>query len=63
MAFSKNLEEVWHWKEEVARETENLAPEEQIDYFHKVSREFLNKANPPLELPYFGTVDPNLSLK
>jgi hypothetical protein len=53
MAFSKNLEEVWHWKEEVAQETENLTAEEQINYFHRASQEFIEKSIPPLELPVF----------
>jgi hypothetical protein len=51
MAISKNLEEVWHWKDEVAQETENLTSEEQLEYFRKACRDFLNKSIPPLELP------------
>ena len=56
MAFSKNIEEVWRWKEEVAQETEHLTAAEQLAYFHRVSREFLDKADPPLELQIYGFV-------
>jgi hypothetical protein len=61
MSFSKNLEEVWRWKEEVARETQDLSEEEQLTYFHRVSREFLDKANAPLELPVYQNASSTLS--
>jgi hypothetical protein len=56
MAINRNLETVWHWKDEIARETEELSAEEQLEYFHRVSREFLGKAVPRLELPIYEFV-------
>jgi hypothetical protein len=53
MSFSKNLEEVWRWKEEVARDTQDLSEEEQLAYFRRISRQFLEKSDPPLELPVY----------
>jgi hypothetical protein len=49
----KTMQEVWRWKEEVARETENMSEQEQLAYFHLVSREFLENANPPVQLPLY----------
>jgi hypothetical protein len=51
MAINKILEEVWRWKEEVAQDTEHLTTEEQIEYFHNASRDFLGISIPPLESP------------
>jgi hypothetical protein len=51
MAFSESLEEVWCWKERVAQETKNLSAEEQIVYFQRSRKEFLNKSDLPLDKP------------
>ncbi|MCC6125613.1 MAG: hypothetical protein IT426_11665 [Pirellulales bacterium] len=56
MATNKNLEAVWHWKDEVAKDTESLTAEEQLEYFHRVSRGFLDKADPPFVLPVYRDV-------
>ena len=42
MFVSKNLEEVWRWKEEAARDTEKMSMEEQIAFFRQ-ARERLAK--------------------
>ena len=42
MSVSKTLEEVWRWKEEVARDTEGMSVEEQTAFFRQ-ARERLAK--------------------
>ncbi len=34
MKVSKMMEEVWRWKDEVAKEIEGMSPSERIAYFH-----------------------------
>ena len=38
MKVSRTLQEVWRWKEEVARETRDMSMSEQIAYFRKAGQ-------------------------
>jgi hypothetical protein len=52
MSPSKMMEEVWRWKDEVAKETEGMTPQEVIAYFHQAERRFLEKTGGgELDLP------------
>jgi hypothetical protein len=53
---TKNLEDVWRWKEEIAKETEKLTVDQQLEYFHRVTRDFMAKATPPLNLPVVNVI-------
>jgi hypothetical protein len=45
------LEEVWRWKEEVAREVENMTMEEQLRYFRQARQRLAEKTGKVLDLP------------
>jgi hypothetical protein len=51
MKGSKALEEVWRWKEEVARETEHMTAAERIAYFRQASQRLAEKTGEKLDLP------------
>lgn len=48
---SKTLEEVWRWKEEVAREIEGMTAEGRIAYFRQANRRLEEKTAKKLHLP------------
>ncbi|MBN2577560.1 MAG: hypothetical protein JXB10_01030 [Pirellulales bacterium] len=51
MSPSKMLEEVWRWKEEVAREVENMTRDEQLQYFRQALQRLAEKTGKVLHLP------------
>jgi hypothetical protein len=51
MKVSKAMEEVWRWKEEIARETEGMTSEEQIAYYRQAEQRLAEKTGKKLELP------------
>lgn len=50
MKVSKTLQEVWRWKEEVARDTGDMGMSEQIAYFRQASQRLAEKTGKKLEL-------------
>ena len=40
---NKMMQEVWRWKEEVAKETEGMSVQEQIAYFSQAEQRFVEK--------------------
>ena len=50
MRVSKAIEEVWRWKEEVARETEGMTSQERIAYFQQAEQRLAEKTGEKLEL-------------
>jgi len=50
MKVSKTLQEVWRWKEEVARETKDMSMSEQIAYFRQASQRLADKTGKKLDL-------------
>jgi hypothetical protein len=51
MKVSKSLQEVWRWKEEVARDTEGMSVQELLDYFSKSAERLEKKTGKKLDLP------------
>ncbi len=51
MGFNKMMEEVWRWKEEVAKETEGMSPQELFAYYKRVERQSAEKTGVKLDLP------------
>jgi hypothetical protein len=49
MRASKAMEEVWRWKEEVARETEGMTSQERIAYFQQAEQRLAEKTGEKLE--------------
>jgi hypothetical protein len=45
MSVSKMMEEVWRWKEEVARKTENMTVQELLAYYSKAEQRFAEKTD------------------
>jgi hypothetical protein len=43
MSFSKAMQEVWRWKEEVAREIEGMSSQERIAYFQQAELRLAEK--------------------
>jgi hypothetical protein len=43
MADNKALEEVWRWKDEIAKEIEGMSSQERIDYFRKAEQRLAEK--------------------
>ena len=43
MKVSKMMEEVWRWKEEIAKETEGMTSEERIAYYNQAERVLTEK--------------------
>lgn len=43
MTASKSMEEVWRWKEEVARDTEGMTTQELIAYFRGAEQRLAEK--------------------
>ncbi len=50
MKVSKTLQEVWRWKEEVARETKDMSMSEQIAYFRQANQRLAEKTGKKLDL-------------
>ncbi len=50
MKVSKTLQEVWPWKEEVAREIEGMTGAERVAYFRQASQRLAEKTGKKLEL-------------
>jgi len=50
MKVSKAMEEVWRWKEEVAREIEGMSAAERIAYFRQANQRLAEKTGKKLEL-------------
>jgi hypothetical protein len=44
------MQEVWRWKEEVARETEGMTAQELIAYYKKAEQRLAEKTGKKLEL-------------
>ncbi len=40
---NKTMEEVWRWKEEIARETENMTVQELLDYYSQAEQRLADK--------------------
>ena len=51
MRVSKSMEEVWRWKEEIAREIKGMTSQERIDYFRHAEQRLAEKTGKKLELP------------
>lgn len=51
MKVSKTLQEVWRWKEEVARDTRDMSMSEQIAYFRKAGQRLADKTGKKRDLP------------
>jgi hypothetical protein len=51
MRVNKSMEEVWRWKEEIAREIEGMTSQERIDYFRHAEQRLAEKTGKKLELP------------
>ncbi len=51
MKVSKMMEEVWRWKDEVAKEIEGMSPSERIAYFHGAQQRLEEKTGKKLDLP------------
>ena len=51
MSFSKMLEEVWRWKEEVARETADMSPPELFAYYKNLEQRAAERTGVKLDLP------------
>ncbi len=43
MPSNKMMQEVWRWKEEIARETEGMTSEELIAYYRQAERRLVEK--------------------
>jgi hypothetical protein len=43
MSVSKMMEEVWRWKDEVAKEIEGMTSKERIAYFNQAEEQFAEK--------------------
>ena len=52
MRISKSMEEVWRWKEEIAREIEGMTAQERIAYFRQAEQRLAEKTGKNLELPH-----------
>ncbi len=50
MKVSKALEEVWRWKDEVARETKDMTVSQQIAYFRQAGDRLAKKTGQQLHL-------------
>ena len=51
MPSDKIMREVWRWKEEVARETENMTAKELIAYYKTAEQRLAEKTGKKLDLP------------
>jgi hypothetical protein len=51
MSSDKTMREVWRWKEEVARETENMTAQELIAYYKNAEQRLAEKTGKKLDLP------------
>jgi hypothetical protein len=51
MKVSKTLQEVWRWKEEVARDTKDMSMAEQIAFFRQADQRLAEKTGRKLDLP------------
>ena len=54
MKVSKTLQEVWRWKDEVAREIEGMTGAERVAYFREANRRLAEKTGKKLDLPRAG---------
>ena len=43
MSPNKMMEEVWRWKEEIARETENMTVQELLAYYSQAEQRLADK--------------------
>ncbi len=43
MSVSKMMEEVWRWKEEVAKEIEGMSSQERIAYYNQAEQRLAEK--------------------
>ena len=43
MMVSKAMEDVWRWKEEVAKEIEGMSSQERMAYFRQAERRLVEK--------------------
>jgi|WetSurMetagenome_2_1015567.scaffolds.fasta_scaffold1801154_2 hypothetical protein len=51
MSVSKMMEEVWRWKDEVAKEIEGMTSKERIAYFRQAEQQLAEKTGgAPLNL-------------
>jgi len=50
MKVSKMMEEVWRWKEEVAKETEGMTSQELIAYYRQAEQRLAEKTGKELHL-------------
>lgn len=50
MKVSKALQEVWRWKEEVAREIEGMTAAERIAYLRQANQRLAEKTGKKLDL-------------
>jgi hypothetical protein len=52
MKVSKMMEEVWRWKEEIAKEIEGMTSQERIAYFRQAEKQLAEKTGgEKLDLP------------
>jgi len=49
------MQEVWRWKEEVARDTEGMNVQELLAYFRQSEQRLAEKTGKPLNLPRIET--------
>jgi hypothetical protein len=50
MSVNKTLEEVWRWKEEVARDTEGMSMEEELAFFRQSRERLARKIGRTIEV-------------
>jgi hypothetical protein len=50
MPSEKTLQEVWRWKEEVARETAGMTAQELVAYYRKAEQRLAEKTGRMLDL-------------
>lgn len=55
MQYSKSMQEVWRWKEEVARDTEGMNVQELLAYFGQSEQRLAKKTGKKLDLPRMET--------
>ena len=51
MCDNKMMQEVWRWKEEVAREIEGMTSKQRIAHFQQALQRFEEKTGKKLDLP------------
>ena len=51
MTVSKSMQEVWRWKEEVARKTDGMNVQELLAYYRQAEQRLAEKTGKKVDLP------------